>query len=66
MREASAELSAGRVRTSGPHHVHRVTDRGTTATVSVHTYPPGLRRTSTYALEGGVLHTGTERAGVDW
>ncbi len=67
VREASAELSAGRVRPFGPHHVHRVTNRGTTAAVSVHAYTPGLRQMSTYALEGGVLlHTGTERAGVDW
>lgn len=67
VREVSAQLSAGRVRPFGPHHVHRVTNRGTGAAVSVHAYTPGLRRMSTYALEGGVLlHTGTERAGVDW
>ncbi len=67
VREVSAELSAGRVRPVGPHHVHRVTNRGTVAAVSVHAYTPALRQMSTYALESGVLlHTGTERAGVDW
>ncbi|MGY1664380.1 cysteine dioxygenase [Geodermatophilus sp. SYSU D00696] len=67
VREVSTELTAGRVRPFGPHHVHRVTNRGTGAAVSVHAYTPALRQMSTYALEGGVLlHTGTERAGVDW
>ena len=67
VREVAAELSAGRVRPFGPHHVHRVTNRGTLPAVSVHAYSPGLRSMSTYALEAGVLlHTGTERAGVDW
>ncbi len=67
VREVPAELSAGRVRPFGPHHVHRVTNRGTVAAVSVHAYTPALRQMSTYALESGVLlHTGTERAGVDW
>ncbi|MGY1698404.1 cysteine dioxygenase [Geodermatophilus sp. SYSU D00766] len=67
VREARAELTAGRVRPFGPHHVHRVANRGTAAAVSVHAYTPGLRQMSTYDLEGGVLlHTGTERAGVDW
>ena len=67
VREVPTELSAGRVRPFGPHHVHRVTNRGTLPAVSVHAYTPGLRSMSTYALEAGVLlHTGTERAGVDW
>ena len=67
VREAATELWAGRVRPFGPHHVHRVTNRGTLPAVSVHAYTPRLRSMSTYALEGGVLlRTGTERAGVDW
>ncbi len=67
VREAATELSAGRVRPFGPHHVHRVTNRGTLPAVSVHAYTPALRTMSTYALADGVLRqTGTERAGVDW
>ena len=67
VREVSAELPAGRVRPFGPHHVHRVTNRGTGAAVSVHAYTPGLRQMTTYALEdGALLSTGTERAGIDW
>ncbi len=66
-REVATELTAGRVRPFGAHHVHRVTNRGTLPAVSVHAYTPALRSMSTYAVEGGVLqHTGTERAGVDW
>ncbi|MGY1714581.1 cysteine dioxygenase [Geodermatophilus sp. SYSU D01106] len=67
VRQAATELWAGRVRPFGPHHVHRVTNRGTLPAVSVHAYTPRLSSMSTYALEGGVLlRTGTERAGVDW
>ncbi len=67
VREVPAELSAGRVRPFGPHHVHRVTNRGTVAAVSVHAYTPALRQMSTYTLESVVLlHPCTERAGVDW
>jgi hypothetical protein len=66
-RVVATELPAGRVRPFGPHHVHRVTNRGTLPAVSVHAYTPGLRQMSTYDLSAGVLrHTGTERAGVDW
>nr|WP_275586187.1 hypothetical protein [Geodermatophilus normandii] len=58
---------AGRVRPSGPHHVHRVTNRGTLPAVSVHAYTPRLSLMNRYRLEAGtLLRTGTEKAGVDW
>ena len=67
VREAATELWAGRVRPFGPHHVHRVTNRGTLPAVSVHAYTPRLSLMNSYRLEGGtLLRTGTEKAGVDW
>ncbi|MEX5719619.1 cysteine dioxygenase [Geodermatophilus maliterrae] len=67
VREAATELWAGRVRLFGPHHVHRVTNRGTRPAVSVHVYTPGLSTMNRYELAGGSLrHLGSERAGVDW
>ncbi|GAB3325891.1 cysteine dioxygenase family protein [Geodermatophilus aquaeductus] len=67
VREAATELWAGRVRPFGPHHVHRVTNRGTLPAVSVHAYTPGLSLMNSYRLEEGtLLRTGTEKAGVDW
>jgi quercetin dioxygenase-like cupin family protein len=66
-REGATELTAGRVRHFGPHHVHRVTNSGTGPAVSVHVYTPRLTVMNTYRVEGRVLvRTGTERAGVDW
>ncbi|SFT51698.1 Cysteine dioxygenase type I [Geodermatophilus amargosae] len=66
-REAATELWAGRVRPFGPHHVHRVTNRGTLPAVSVHAYTPRLSLMNRYRLEAGtLLRTGTEKAGVDW
>jgi quercetin dioxygenase-like cupin family protein len=65
--ESSADLSAGRVRHFGPHYVHQVTNDGPEPAVSVHVYTPALIRMNTYSLvEGLLLHTGSERAGVDW
>ncbi len=66
-REGVAELSAGRVRHFGPHHVHRVTNSGAAPAVSVHVYAPRLTVLHTYRVEGrAMVRTGTERAGVDW
>ena len=66
-RAAAAQLSGGRVRHFGPHHVHRVDNRGVEAAVSVHVYTPRLTVMNTYRVDGCVLvRTGTERAGVDW
>ncbi|WP_448608964.1 cysteine dioxygenase [Geodermatophilus sp. URMC 60] len=66
-REGVAELSAGRVRHFGPHHVHRVTNHGAEAAVSAHVCTPRLTVMNTYRVEERVLvRTGTERAGVDW
>jgi predicted metal-dependent enzyme (double-stranded beta helix superfamily) len=66
-RAGATELTAGRVRHFGPHHVHRVTNSGAEAAVSVHVYTPRLTVMNTYRVEGRLLvRTGTERAGVDW
>jgi hypothetical protein len=55
------------VRPFGPHHVHRVTNAAHTAAVSVHVYSPRLTVMNTYRVDrGGLVRTGTERAGVDW
>lgn len=67
IRNATAELTGGRVRHFGPHYVHQVTNAGLEPAVSVHVYTPGLSWMNTYAIEdGALLRTGTERAGVDW
>ena len=66
-REGATGLAAGRVRHFGPHHVHRVTNSGTEAAVSVHVYTPRLTVMNTYSVHGRELvRTGTEEAGVDW
>jgi hypothetical protein len=67
VQETEAELTVGRVRHFGPHYVHQVTNIAPEPAVSVHVYTPALSRMNTYTvLEGLLLHTGTERAGVDW
>ncbi|MGK5113738.1 MULTISPECIES: cysteine dioxygenase [unclassified Geodermatophilus] len=66
-REDAAELTTGRVRHFGPHHVHQVLNGGAEAAVSVHVYTPRLTVMNTYRVDRGALQrTGTERAGVDW
>ena len=61
------ELTVGRVRHFGPHYVHQVTNEGAEPAISVHVYTPALLRMNTYSVEEGLLlHTGSERAGVDW
>jgi mannose-6-phosphate isomerase-like protein (cupin superfamily) len=63
----TAHLPGGRVRPFGPHHVHRVLNAGATPAVSVHVYTPRLTVMNTYRVDrGGLVRTGTERAGVDW
>jgi hypothetical protein len=65
--EATADLTAGRVRYFGPHYVHQVTNTLEEAAVSVHVYAPALRWMNTYrVVDGDLVRTGTERAGVDW
>jgi predicted metal-dependent enzyme (double-stranded beta helix superfamily) len=67
VRESTDQLTTGRIRHFGPHHVHQVTNTQAEAAVSVHVYTPGLAWMNTYAVDGGSLvRTGTERAGVDW
>ncbi len=66
-REGTAELSAGRVRHFGPHHVHQMSSTGTQAAASVHVHTPRLTVMITYRVDGrGLVHTGTEEGGVDW
>ena len=66
-REGAAELSAGRVRHFGQHHVQQVSSTGTQAAVSVHVHTPRLTVMNTYRSDGrGLVHTGTEEGGVDW
>jgi predicted metal-dependent enzyme (double-stranded beta helix superfamily) len=65
--ESELELTAGRVRHFGPHYVHQVTNTRSEPAVSVHVYTPGLSWMNTYRVDGGgLVRTGTERAGVDW
>ena len=67
VRPIRTELTAGRVRHFGPHYVHQVTNEDSEPAVSVHVYTPALLRMNTYSVvEGLLLHTGSERAGVDW
>jgi hypothetical protein len=66
-RETDTDLPAGRLRFFGPHYVHQVTNRHAEPAVSVHVYAPRLSVMNTYEVtDDGLLHTGTERAGVDW
>ena len=54
------------MRPFGPHHVHRVTNRGTRPAVSAHVHTAGLSLVNRYELEDGELRQlSTERAGVD-
>ncbi len=65
--ESTVDLTGGRVRFFGAHHVHQVTNRLAEPAVSVHVYTPGLQWMNTYRVErDGLVRTGTERAGVDW
>jgi mannose-6-phosphate isomerase-like protein (cupin superfamily) len=63
----ATDLTTGRVRWFGPHHVHQVHNSGAEPAVSIHVYTPPLRLMNTYRVEPtGLIRTGTERAGVDW
>lgn len=67
VRQATAELTDGRLRSFGPHYVHQVTNTADEPAISVHVYRPGLRWMNTYDVRGDrLVRTGTERAGVDW
>jgi hypothetical protein len=67
LRVTDTDLPAGRVRFFGAHYVHQVTNRRAEPAVSVHVYAPALTEMNTYRLdEAGIVHIGTERAGVDW
>jgi len=66
-RETSTELATGRLRYFGSHYVHQVVNRHAEPAVSIHVYAPRLTLMNTYRIdEDGLIHTGTERAGVDW
>jgi hypothetical protein len=65
--QSATDLTAGRVRWFGSHHVHQVTNTLPVPAVSIHVYTPALRLMNTYRIEpAGLVRTGTERAGVDW
>jgi mannose-6-phosphate isomerase-like protein (cupin superfamily) len=67
LHESTTDLTAGRVRYFGAHHVHQVVNSLAEPAVSLHVYAPALRWMNTYRVERGALvRTGTERAGVDW
>ncbi|HEY8474125.1 MAG TPA: cysteine dioxygenase family protein [Natronosporangium sp.] len=60
-------LSAGTGRRFGPHHIHRVSNRGDRPAVSVHVYGPALTTMTRYRLDaGGLTAVAVERAGVAW
>ena len=62
-----ARLGVGRLRRFGAHYVHSVTNEDAEPAVSVHVYTPRLTIMNTYRVDrGGLVRTGTERAGVDW
>ena len=66
-RQSAADLTAGRVRSFGPHYVHQVVNTVSEPAVSVHVYTPQLRLMNTYRIDPHALvRTGTERAGGDW
>jgi mannose-6-phosphate isomerase-like protein (cupin superfamily) len=63
----TTDLTTGRVRWFGPHHVHQVHNSGSEPAVSIHVYTPPLRSMNVYRVDPtGLVRTGTERAGVDW
>ena len=65
--ETTARLGSDRLRQFGEHYVHQVTNEDVEPAVSVHVYTPALREMNTYDVQRGrLLHTGTEKAGVDW
>ncbi|SFL86438.1 cysteine dioxygenase [Geodermatophilus ruber] len=67
VRQATDDLTAGRVRHFGPHYVHQVANTTQEPAVSVHVYTPALTEMNTYSVEEGrLVRTGTEQAGVDW
>ena len=67
VRQSTADLAAGRIRHFGPHYVHQVTNTAHEPAVSVHVYSPRLIVMNTYAIKDNrLVHTGSERAGVDW
>jgi predicted metal-dependent enzyme (double-stranded beta helix superfamily) len=64
---APRRVSAGTVRSFGPHYVHDVRNSAAgSVAVSVHAYSPPLSAMTRYALTtGGLVATGTEGA-QDW
>ncbi|MEI4270422.1 cysteine dioxygenase family protein [Klenkia sp. LSe6-5] len=65
--QSTTDLAAGRVRYFGAHYVHQVVNTLHEPAVSLHVYAPRLTLMNTYRIDdGGLVRTGTERAGVDW
>jgi hypothetical protein len=66
-RETRQDLVADRVRSFGTHYVHQVLNTQAEAAVSVHVYAPALRWMTSYdVVDGRLVRTGREQAGVDW
>jgi len=66
-RMVSRAYPAGRARTFGAHHVHRVHNAGRQPAVTLHVYVPGLVAMTQYEYADGELRAlRTEREGVDW
>jgi mannose-6-phosphate isomerase-like protein (cupin superfamily) len=60
-------VRAGAGRRFGPHHVHRITNNGTSPAVSLHVYGPALGSMTRYALTDGRLTiAAVERTGDNW
>ena len=67
VRQATGDLTVGRIRHFGPHYVHQVGNTSGEPGISVHVYTPSLAEMNTYRVDDDrLVHTGTEQAGVDW
>lgn len=66
-RLVAREYPAGRVRSFGHRHIHRVYNAGTEPAVTLHVYAPGLTSMSQYEVVDGELRLlRTDREGADW
>jgi cysteine dioxygenase type I len=60
-------IGTGMLRPFGTKHVHRVTNEGVEAAVSLHAYAPALVEMNEYAMDGDRLRlVAAQRAGQSW
>ena len=60
-------IRTGMLRPFGTKHVHRVTNKGPEAAVSLHAYAPALVEMNEYAVDGDRLRlVAAQRAGQSW